>query len=61
VAKKSRYVDQIIREATEMALHPNSINREDDFSLSRSWKPLIHNLKERKRALSKNMLPSCRL
>jgi predicted GIY-YIG superfamily endonuclease len=45
LANKSRYMDQTVREVID--LHPNNINREDGFSLSRSWKP------------NKNMTPSC--
>jgi hypothetical protein len=41
LAKKFRRMDCIIREVIEIELHPNIINREDGFSLSRSWKPLI--------------------
>jgi hypothetical protein len=37
---------RFIREAIEIELHLNIINREDGVSLSRSWKPLIHTLKE---------------
>jgi hypothetical protein len=48
LAKKLRYVDHIIRETIEIELHPNNINRENGFSLSRSWKPLIHDLWEQK-------------
>jgi hypothetical protein len=44
--KKSRHMDWIIRKVTEIQLHPNSRNREDGFSLSKLWKPLIHNLKK---------------
>jgi hypothetical protein len=37
LAKKLRYMDHIIiREAKEIELHPNNINRENGFSLSRS-------------------------
>jgi hypothetical protein len=36
----------------EIELHPENMTRED-FSLSRSWKPLIQILKERKKILSK--------
>jgi hypothetical protein len=38
----------------EIKLHPN-MNREDGFSLSRSWKPLTCALKEHKQALAKDM------
>jgi hypothetical protein len=55
VAKKPRCMDQIIREVTEIVLHHSNVSREDDFSLSRSWKLLIHNLKEWKHVLSNNM------
>jgi hypothetical protein len=33
--KKSRCIDWIIKEAIEIELHPNNINREDGFSLNR--------------------------
>jgi hypothetical protein len=46
---KSRYKDRIIREDTEIKLHPNNINREDGLRLSRSWTPLNHSLKGRRK------------
>jgi hypothetical protein len=39
-------VECIIREAAEIELYPDKMNREEGFSLSRSWKPLIQTLKE---------------
>jgi hypothetical protein len=57
MAKKSKCMDHIMREAKHVKLNAN-INRENCFSLSRSWKPLIHNLREWNQAFSKNMMPS---
>jgi hypothetical protein len=34
LAKKMRQTDQILREAIEIELHPNNMNRADGFSLS---------------------------
>jgi hypothetical protein len=36
LSTQSRYMDRIIKEATEIELHPNNMNREDGLVLSRS-------------------------
>jgi hypothetical protein len=41
LAKIFRHISQIIRDATEINLYPNNMEREDGFSLSKSQKPLI--------------------
>jgi hypothetical protein len=46
LATKTQDVDRIVTEAIEFELHPNNMNREVGFCLSKSWKPLICSLKK---------------
>ena len=37
-----------IREAIEIEKHPNNLNRDDGWKLSKSWAPIINRIKDAK-------------
>jgi len=43
---KSSYLNQLLREATELEIQPHSMNRDDALTLSRSWRLLVWPLRE---------------
>jgi hypothetical protein len=58
VARKLRSRKRIITKAINTEVHTSNINREDGFSLSRSTKTLIRDLREFKQPLNNQMISS---
>jgi hypothetical protein len=47
------YVDQLVKEATEIRRHSNNVNRGKGFKLIHAWNPAINMLKQQRTKTSR--------
>jgi hypothetical protein len=48
LSAETRYIDRIIREVTELEMHPHKMSREDRLALKQLLETLLHTLTERR-------------
>jgi hypothetical protein len=51
LARTKGYMDRIIKEAIEIKLHPDNINRDGGYILNRAWQPAIHRIRTSQRGM----------